>query len=81
MAPAAWLRRTFVPQGLRDWVKNRLTMRRRPVLSAELRARLEAEFDHDLARLGEWLGRPLTCANFKEITAAEVLDWVGCRGR
>ena len=51
--PAIWLRRRFIPQGLRDAVKTRLRMRDRPVLRDEARARLEAEFDHDLAQLGQ----------------------------
>ena len=40
---AAWLRRSFVPQSLRDKVKSRLRMDNRPKLSAEARARLETE--------------------------------------
>lgn len=74
-APATWLRRSLVPQAWRDWVKGRLTMRERPVLSPEVRAALEHEFDRDLARLGAWLGTPLSCADFRSVTAANVFDW------
>ncbi|MEM6421377.1 MAG: sulfotransferase [Pseudomonadota bacterium] len=49
--PAAWLRRRFVPQGLRDAVKARLRMRQRPSLSAETRARLAPVFAADYAAL------------------------------
>ena len=80
-APATWVRRKFVPQGFRDWVKVRLTMKKRPALSPEVKARLEAEFDNDLTTLGGWVGRSINCANFKQVTATEVLDWAGVRGR
>ena len=75
-APATRLRRALIPQGWRDWVKTRLTMRQRPVLSRDVRTALEAEFDRDLARLGEWLGKPLSCKDFKQATGAEELNWV-----
>ena len=75
-APAAWIRRTFIPQGMRDAIKAKLSMKKRPVLSESARAQLVAEFDIDLARLGSWLGTELTCANFKQMTAATSLDWV-----
>ena len=74
--PATWLRHALIPQAWRDWVKRRLTMRQRPVLSQDLRTSLEAEFDRDLARLGEWLGKPLSCKEFKQATGAEELNWV-----
>ena len=51
-------------------------MRQQPVLSQTVRTALEAEFDRDLALLGKWLGRPLTCECFKPATAAEELNWV-----
>ena len=75
-APATWLRRHFIPQGLRDAVKVKLRMQKRPELSAADRTRLETEFDHDLAQLGAWLGTTLDCKNFKQVTAAEPLNWV-----
>ncbi|MDH4234623.1 MAG: sulfotransferase [Gallionella sp.] len=75
-ALATWLRRNFIPQSLRDSVKSKLSMRNRPVLGAEDRARLEAEFDRDLAQLGKWLGVGLDCQNFKQATSAESLNWV-----
>lgn len=78
--PATWLRRTLIPRDWRDWVKAKLTMRQRPVLSQEVREILEAEFDRDLQRLGTLLGKPLNCKDFKKITAAASLDWITPHG-
>lgn len=74
--PAVWLRRNFIPQGLRDTVKTKLRMQKRPDLGAEARARLEAELDRDLLRLGKWLGTDIDCKNFKRATSAESLNWI-----
>ena len=74
--PMAFLRRRFVPQALRDVVKKRLTMRKRPVLSHATRERLKRTFDADLHTLSGWLGTDLTCDNFDETTAAGDLEWV-----
>jgi len=73
--PLALLRRTLVPQSVRDMVKARLTMRDRPVLSAASTARLESIFDQDLQVLSEWLGVDLNCRNFNEKTARTSLNW------
>lgn len=72
---ATKLRRALIPKSWRDRVKAGLTMQNRPVLSRQLEIELEREFDQDLARLGEWLGQPLTCRNFKAVTSAAPLDW------
>lgn len=77
---ATRLRHALIPQGWRDWVKARLTMRQRPVLSQGVRMALEVEFDRDLARLGEWLGKPLSCKDFKQVTGAEEFNWVALHG-
>ena len=74
--PATWLRRRFIPQALRDAVKIKLRMRNRPELDKENRARLEMEFDRDLAQLGKWLGTDLDCRNFKQVTSAASLEWI-----
>jgi len=79
-APATWLRRTFVPQSLRSWVKTRLTMKHRPVLNEKMRSILESEFDRDLMQLGSWLGQSLDCQNFKQITGTRELNWIKHRG-
>ena len=48
---AAWLRRTLVPQGLRDRIKAARQMQARPELDDATRARLVAIFAEDRARL------------------------------
>ncbi|MEL6475840.1 MAG: sulfotransferase [Pseudomonadota bacterium] len=48
---ATWLRRTLVPQGLRDAVKGRLQMKDRPELSAGKRAELVETFRAEFAEL------------------------------
>ena len=75
-SPAVWLRRHFIPQRLRDAVKAKLRMQKRPVLGENARARLEAEFDSDLAKLGKWLGTDIGCKNFKQATSTESLSWI-----
>ena len=74
--PATWLRRHFIPQGLRNIIKSKLRIQKRPVLGEDARARLEAEFDHDLAQLGKWLGINLDCKSFKQVTSATSLNWI-----
>ena len=74
--PAVWLRRHFIPQALRDAVKTKLRMQKRPALDMNARTRLEVEFDRDLVELGEWLGTDIDCKNFKQKTSAESLNWV-----
>jgi hypothetical protein len=78
-APATSLRRALIPKSWRNWVRARLTMRQRPVVSQDTRAALEAEFDRDLSRLGEWLGKPLCCENFKQVTGSVTLNWATVR--
>lgn len=73
---ATWLRRHFIPQGLRNIVKMKLRMKERPVLSGKVQARLEEEFDRDLKKLGNMLGANLNCMNFKQVTAAGPLNWI-----
>ena len=79
-APATWVRQHFIPQGLRDAVKKKLSMRKRPVLSEKVQIRLEEEFDSDLKMIGKMLGVSLNCRNFKQITSAESLNWVAPNG-
>lgn len=74
--PMAFLRRALVPQSVRDMVKARLTMKRRPALDAANRARLEAIFDEDLRVLSDWLNVDLTCKNFDEETSRGGLEWL-----
>lgn len=71
----ATIRRTMVPQSLRDRVKRLWQMPARPVLSAEARTSLARTFDPDLASLGEMLGCRLDCANFVGAVKEKPLDW------
>ena len=73
--PAIWVRRTFLPQSLRNWVKSKLTIRNRPKLSDEIQAGLEVTFNQDLEKLGNCLGIELNCKNFKHITSSTNLNW------
>lgn len=61
---ATFLRRTLVPQTLRDRVKSKLQMRERPELSASHIAKLNDIFDRDLAALGALIGAPTSRADF-----------------
>jgi len=78
--PAVWLRRHLIPQSVRDLVKKKLSMKKRPVLDTEAQAMLEEEFDRDLAQLGKWLGIDLNCKNFKQATSETCLDWIALNG-
>jgi hypothetical protein len=73
--PMAFLRRTLVPQSVRDMVKARLTVKQRPALEASNVARLEVIFDEDLQALSEWLDVDLSCKNFTKKTAGDHLQW------
>jgi hypothetical protein len=73
--PMVWLRRTLVPQSMRDLVKARLTMNERPVLRSFNLTRVQAIFDADLQILSSWLGVELTCDNFDELTGSGNLEW------
>lgn len=58
------LRRTLVPQVVRDKVKHRLTMQERPEIDSAHLSKLTHLFDQDLERLGHYLGIKLSCDNF-----------------
>ena len=73
---ATWLRRTFIPRGFRDRVKQQFVMQERPVLSDQMQQELKLQFDKDLARLGKWLNVDLNCDNFRELALSRELDWV-----
>ena len=48
---ATFLRQNFVPQALRDWVKDQLRMKRRPALTQAMKMSLAEIFDADRAAL------------------------------
>ncbi|MEL7142628.1 MAG: sulfotransferase [Cyanobacteria bacterium J06643_4] len=70
------IRKQFVPQSFRQWVKGLWQMQQRPQLSPQEQAELEALLDQDLAILGRWLGRTFSCDNFREAALAPASGWV-----
>jgi hypothetical protein len=72
------LRRTLMPEGLRDRIKSRWTMKEKPELSEDSIAYLHEQLDPDMRALGELVGRDLSCANFAEcVRAGDAPEWVG----
>ena len=69
-------RRNLVPQLVRDVVKSRFQMRKRPELSAASRKRLVDIFDEDLAKFGAMLGIELNCENFDNVTKQQAHDFI-----
>ena len=66
--PMEWIRRTFVPQVIRDGIKGYLTMGQRPQLSDSQLAKVTDIFDRDLRLLNNWLGFELNCRNFNQMS-------------
>lgn len=64
-----------LPAGLREALKRPWRLAERPELSAAARQRLAERIDPDLARLGERLGRPLSCASWHEQARGAPFDW------
>jgi len=74
------LRRALVPQSVRDRIKSFWTIGARPELSAATKSRLAATFNDDLATLGRWLGREITCENFTRQAVADHPAWARAQG-
>lgn len=72
----SYVRRRFVPQWVRDRIKQLWMMRERPSLTDEQQRRVEARLDPDMAELGKWLGIELSCRTFVERTRDRPLSWV-----
>lgn len=70
-----WLK-DRLPSGARERIKRLWRYEGRPDLSDELRARVEAKLDADLAHLGEWLGASLTCRGWKQQVLERPLEWL-----
>lgn len=58
------LRRSLMPEGLRNRVKSRWTMKEQPVLTEKSIEFLHEQLDPDMRALGEMINRPLSCASF-----------------
>lgn len=73
------VRRTLLPESVRAKIRSRWTMRERPQLSPASIEWLHEQLDPDIARLGGWIGRPLTCENFRDVvTQGDAPEW--CAG-
>jgi len=59
-----WIRRTIVPQRIRDYIKGHLTLHKRPHLSGPQLAEVTRIFDEDLKLLSDLLGFEVDCNNF-----------------
>lgn len=75
--PIQTLRRTLMPEGLRDRLKSRWTLDQRPELSPEARAYCVERLDPDIRELGRLLATDLTCDTFRAAVKAspEPPDW------
>jgi hypothetical protein len=72
---SAWLRRNFVPQSMRDWVKGFWQMKQRPQIGEEMLKKLEHLFDEDLAQLSRWINVDLSCRSFKQVAQVSMPAW------
>jgi hypothetical protein len=70
-----WLRRTLVPQSIRDRIKRLWMMKRRPELSLANVEKLKSIFNEDLRTLGDWLGMDLDCDNFRTLGLEAIPTW------
>jgi hypothetical protein len=76
------IRRRWIPQSWREWVKGFWRMKERPRISPPVADGLREVFDADLEMLGKWLGVRLTCESFKEVAAAAPREWsAGAKNR
>jgi len=71
-----FLRRSLVPQSIRNRVKQGLTMQERPVIDEAHVEYLTKLFNKDLAVLGEYLGAELSCANYKQVVTKQNFNWL-----
>jgi hypothetical protein len=69
------LRRTLIPEHVRERIKRRWRIEERPLLSPEALAQVRATFDDDLQILGRWLDLDLTCVTFQEVAEVTRPTW------
>lgn len=70
------LRRKLVPKKIRNYIKSKLRMQDRPVISKSNLSQLEGIFNEDLEIISKWLGIDINCSNFNHVTLTESLEWV-----
>jgi hypothetical protein len=69
-------RRTLMPEKLRARIRTKWTMKERPRLSEDSKSWLHDQLDPEVARIGEWIGRPMSCATFREtVLEGETPEW------
>ena len=71
------VRRTLLPESVRARIRSRWMMKERPVLSDSSIEKLHCMLDPDMKRLGEWIGRDLTCATYRDVVMRDgAPEWV-----
>ena len=80
-APLRAIRRTLIPQSVRDRIKGFWQMGEKPELSPERLAEVTHAFDADLAELGAWLGTDLSTRTFKQTASGSRLNWTSAAPR
>lgn len=71
----AVLRRTLIPQFVRNKVKEQLTMKESPVISDHQMQYLKEVFNNELNQLGKLMDVDLNCNNYKEKVINNNLGW------
>jgi len=69
------IRKKFIPQSARDYVKRKFQMTERPQLTLQEKKMLEREFNPMLSELSGWFGLELNCENFKSVTQTAQIEW------
>jgi len=73
--PGARRAKDLLPERVKQRIKASWQISGRPTLPAQLAAEVTARLDADLARLGSWLGRELTCRGWREQVKNEQAAW------
>ncbi len=63
----ATVRRSLIPKGLRNFVKQQLVMKKRPELTVESQRKLEKIFNEDLNSLSQLTGTEINLGNYKQL--------------
>ncbi|WP_417511581.1 sulfotransferase domain-containing protein [Methylophaga sp.] len=63
----ATVRRSLIPKGLRNFVKQQLVMKKRPELTLESQRKLEKIFNDDLNILSQLTGTEINLGNYKQL--------------
>lgn len=69
------IRKNFIPQGFRDWIKSQWRLKEKPQLTKKSIEYLQPIFNQDLQLLGQWLGVELNCDNYMQVVKEIELYW------